>query len=298
MSTGAESISAIWRRSRILHLAIVAWVAVLFSVACLPTLLGVAGSWFDPNADMGHGLAVPVTAGYMAWTKRERLSSLSVSTSTGGLFLAILGAIQFIVASAADWIFALRLSVLITFVGCLLCLFGRQVVKELAYPLLVLVLMIPPPTFLQTRVTLQLQLTASRLAEGWLDLLGYSVLRDGNVLRVVGERLAVAEACSGIRAMLSLFFFAVSYNFFFVRHSWVRSVLVLAVVPLAVISNAARIVATGIVAQHNRALAQGILHEVWGYLTIAIAGVLLVALHWLMVYFDHSRRQRLCPPSN
>jgi exosortase len=221
---------------------------------------------------------------------------LPAAASPWGLFLVVLGTVQFIVASAADWIFAVRFSVLITSVGCLLCLFGRQVVRELTYPLLLLVLMIPPPTFAQERLTLYLQLLASRLAETSMDLLGYSVLREGNVLQVVGDRLAVAEACSGIRALLSLFFFAVSYNYFFVRRNSVRCALGIAVIPLAIISNAARIVTTGMVAQYDRQLAHGILHEASGYLTLAFAGGLLVALHRLILSLQHPRGQQACVP--
>ena len=258
------------------------WVGALLAVAYGSTLAGIQGSWFDPNADMGHGLAVPFVAAYMVWTRRDALSQLPRNPNLGGLLLVLLGAVQFIVSSAADWVFATRSAFMVSLVGCVLCLWGAKVLRELAYPLGVLLLMIAPPTFLQANLTLRLQLIASRLAEVSLDALGYSVLRDGNILELVGERLAVAEACSGIRALTSLLFFCVTYCFFFVPQTAIRWVLVAAVVPLAIFGNAVRIVATGMVGQYNRALAHGLLHETWGYLTIFIAGGLIVALHLLI----------------
>jgi exosortase len=112
-----------------------------------------------------------------------------------------------------------------------------------------------------------------------LDGIGYSVLREGNILELVGERLNVAEACSGIRALGSLLFFALAYNYFFVSRMTIRLALLLAVIPFAVLGNAGRIIATGIVGQYNRALAHGMLHETWGFVTVLIAAVLLLVLH-------------------
>lgn len=255
------------------------WVGVLLAICFGPTLASIAGSWFDPNADMGHGLAVPLVAGWIVWSKRDVLSQIQKVPNYFGLVLVLWGAVQFTVSSAADWIFATRSSFLISLVGCVLSLGGTRMLRILAYPLCVLCLMITPPTFIQERLTFQLQLIASRLAEWSLDALGYSVLRDGNILEMVGERLAVAEACSGIRSLFSLIFFCVTYNYFFVSGKAMRWVMIAAVVPLALLGNAMRIVATGIVAQYNRELAHGILHEAWGYLTILLAGGLIVLLH-------------------
>jgi exosortase len=268
------------------------WVGVLLVIIYGSTLVGIAGSWFDPNADMGHGLAVPLAAGFMAWTKRETLLELPKVPTAMGLWLVAWGAVQFVVSYAADWVFATRVSFLLSLTGCIWCLWGARVLWELAYPLVVLVSMIAPPTFLQERITFPLQLIASRLAETSLDFLGFSVLREGNILELVGERLAVAEACSGIRSLYSLFFFGLAYNFFFVQSTGIRWLLLLAITPLAIFGNALRIVATGVVGQYDRALAHGILHETWGYITVFLAGGLLVGLHLMLQRGQHLLENR------
>lgn len=252
------------------------WILVLLLVVYGQTLVGIAGSWFDENADMGHGLAVPLVASYMVWMKRSRLAALPTACNVVGLVVVLLGALQFIVSSAADWVFAGRMAFLVSLVGSLLAIWGWRVVRELAYPLGILVWMIAPPTFLQAKLTLPLQLLASNLAERALDGLGYSVLREGNILEMVGERLSVAQACSGIRALMSLFFFCLTYNYFLVRERAIRRILLVAVVPVALLTNAGRIVATGVIGQYDRELAHGIMHENLGYLSILIAGALLV----------------------
>jgi len=269
------------------------WVAGLVAIGYGPTLTGIVGSWFDSNADMGHGIAVPFVAAYMVWTKQTVLSRLAPAPNMWGLLLVLWGTVQFTIASAADWIFATRISFVISLAGCVMCLWGLPVLRTLAYPLGLLFMMVAPPTFLQAQLTLQLQLIASRLAEMGLDALGYSVLRDGNILEMVGERLAVAEACSGIRSLSALVFFCLTYNYLLVPKIGIRWALLAAVVPLAVLGNAGRIVATGVVGQYNRALAHGMLHETWGYITVLIAGGLLVALHVMILrgqrFFRRSR---------
>lgn len=261
-----------------------AWIAALLGFAYGPTLISIANSWFDPRTDMGHGVAVPLVAGFMIWTKRESISRVPRAPNLWGLLLVLLGALLFTLSSAADWVFATRFSFLISLTGCVLSLWGTRLVRELVYPLSILVLMIPPPTFLQVRVTLPLQMIASRMAEVSLDTLGYSVLRDGNILEMVGERLEVAVACSGIRALSSLFFFCLTYNYLFVSQTTMRWILLVAIVPLAMAGNAARIVATAVVGQYNRALAHGLLHETWGYVTVFVAGGLTVGLHLILRY--------------
>ena len=261
----------------------VLWVGILLVLAFEATLAGIGGSWFDPNNDMGHGPAVPLVAIWIVWTKRDRIARVKRAPSFWGLFIVLLGALQFIVSSAADWIFATRAAFLVSLVGCIVTLWGWRLVRELAYPLALLILMITPPTFLQQKLTFQLQLIASRMAEWALDALGYSVLRDGNILEMVGERLSVAEACSGIRSLYTLFFFSLTYNYFFVPGTLLRWLMIIGVIPLALIGNAIRIVATGVIAQYNKPLAHGVLHEAWGYITVVLAGAFLVFLHYSLV---------------
>lgn len=256
--------------------------AILLALVYGPTLYGIAGSWFDENADVGHGMAVPLVAAYIAWTKRKKLAKITTKPSILGLPLVLWGASQFVVSAAADWVFATRTAFVISLIGVVLAIWGWEIFKALAFPLGLLFLMIAPPSFLQAKITFPLQLIASTLAERSLDTLGYSVLREGNILELVGERLAVAEACSGIRALFSLFFFCLIYNYFFVESKPVRWLLLLSVIPVALLANAGRIVATGVIGQYNRELAHGIMHENLGYLSILAAGAMLLGVHAIL----------------
>ncbi len=267
-------------------------VAALFLAAFWPILVSMYGSWFDPFNYMDHGILVLPAAAYIVWSKRARLIQIPQRPSVWGLPLLLWGAAQAILGVAAHWTWISRTAFLVSLVGCIATGYGFQMVWELAYPLSTLILMIAPPTFVFERLTLNLQLLASRLGESCLDLLGYSVMREGNILELVGTKLSVEEACSGIRSLLSIFFMCVLYNFFFVRSNLMRTLLLAMAIPMAILGNVGRIVATGVASQYNRELAHGAVHEAFGYVSVVVACAGCVALHILIVNIQKTLQSR------
>jgi exosortase len=152
-------------------------------------------------------------------------------------------------------------------------------VRALAFPLLLLPFMIPIPGVVYTSITFPLQLFASWVAEGALNFMGYPVFRDGNILELASQKLSVAEACSGIRSLLSLSFLSLVYAYFFDNRVWMRWFLLAATIPIAILANAGRVTITGILSEINPELAQGFFHELEGFVIFIIAGVMLVILH-------------------
>ena len=254
----------------------------LLIVAFWPVLVGMYGSWFDENAYMEHGILVLPAAAYMAWTKKAKLEAIPRRPSGWGVFLLLCGALQAMFGMVAQWIWVERTSFLVSLVGYIAAVFGWRIVRELTYPLCTLILMITPPTFIFERLTLSLQLLASRLGEFFLETLGYSVLREGNVLEMVGIKLSVEEACSGIRSLVAIFFMCVLYNYFFVEGRRMKALLLALAIPVAIMGNAVRIVATGVASQYNPALVQGAAHEAFGYVSVVAAALGVVALHLIL----------------
>jgi len=265
---------------------------ILLVLGFWPILVSMYGSWFDTGAYMEHGVLVVPAAAYMVWTKWDRLKLLAVRPSGWGFGLVVCGTLAAALGVLAHWVWLSRVSFLVSLVGCIALVFGWAIVRQMVYPLCTLILMIAPPTFLFARLTLSLQLLASRLGELCLDLLGYSVLRDGNVLEMVGIKLSVEEACSGIRSLMAILFLAVLYNYFFVQGKEMRSLILIVAVPIAILGNAARIVATGVVAQYDRSLAMGTVHETFGYVSVAVAAIGCLAVHILMLSVQKFWRSR------
>ncbi len=267
----------------------VAWLAALTVVVYFPVLRHLVSVWSSDD-DMGHGFFVPLVAGYLVWQRRAPLMAMEWKPAWWGVAVLLLGVAESYVGTLGAEQFLQASSVLVTVVGILLVLGGVELVKELAFPLLLLPFMIPLPALIYNKITFPLQLFASWVAENVLNLIAIPTLRDGNVLRLPNQTLNVAEACSGIRSLLSLTFLSLVYGYFFDRRVWMRVALFVATVPIAILTNAGRVTITGIVGETiDPSLASGFSHELEGFLVFLAAIGMLIALHAILNRFSKSR---------
>jgi exosortase len=121
--------------------------------------------------------------------------------------------------------------------------------------------------------------------------MGIPVLRTGNLLQLPSQTLDIADACSGIRSLLSLAFLSLVYAYFADTRVWMRWVLLIATVPIAIAANGIRVGVTGLLSEANTQLAQGAYHEIEGYLVFVIALAALFVTHRI-VSFTAKRMQR------
>ena len=256
----------------------VVWFLALLVVAYFPVFKLLVIQWAT-DEDVGHGFLVPLVAGYIAWQRRETLLAIELKPAWWGLALVVWGALQAWVGLLGAELFLQRTSILITLVGLLLVVGGTALVRALVFPLLLLPFMIPLPAVIFNQITFPLQLFASRVAEAVLEGIGIPVLRDGNILELASQKLSVAEACSGIRSLLSLTFLSAVYGYFFEKRTWVRWTLFIATIPIAIIANAGRVTITGILSEIDTSLAQGFFHSLEGWIIFLIALAMLVGLH-------------------
>ena len=142
--------------------------------------------------------------------------------------------------------------------------------------------MIPIPQIVYARLTLRLQIVASELAEWLISIVGIPVIRTGNILELPHETLNVVEACSGIRSLLSLSFLSLVYGYFTDKRTWMRWALLVVTIPIAIAANAMRVTVTGLLSQVDAMLAEGVYHQVEGYLVFVIALAALIACHRLI----------------
>jgi exosortase len=254
------------------------WFAALLILGSFPTLKYLVQTWAT-DEDVGHGFFVPLVAAWIAWQRREQILSMDLKPAWWGLGVMAWGAAQGYIGTLGAELFLQRTSVLIILLGILLVIGGTALVRALAFPLLLLPFMVPFPTVIYNKITFPLQLFASWVAEGTLSFLGYPVYRDGNILELASQKLSVAEACSGIRSLLSLSFLSLVYAYFFDNRVWMRWVLLAATIPIAIIANAGRVTITGILSEINPELAHGFFHELEGWVIFVIAAIMLVAFH-------------------
>jgi exosortase len=262
--------------------ATVGWVSALLAICYYPVLVHLVQQWAT-DEDMGHGFFVPVIAGYIAWQKRDQLAAHVARPNWWGLAIVVWGALQLYLATLGAELFLTRTSLVITIIGSVLLLGGTEYLRILAFPLFLLFFMVPIPSVIYTQITFPLQLFASRIAENSISLLGIPVLREGNVLELADQKLNVVEACSGIRSLLTLTFLSLVYGYFFEKRTWIRVILFLSTIPIAITANAGRVTLTGVFASYNPALAEGTFHEAEGWVIFMVALALLVILHQIII---------------
>jgi exosortase len=243
-----------------------------------PVLAALVEQW-SADEDMGHGFFVPVVAAYIAWQKREELAATRPAPSWWGLALLLYSAVQLYVATIGAELFLSRTAFVIALAGVLLFLAGREVLRKLSFPLLLLLFMIPIPGVVYNRITFPLQLIASQAAAVALSLMGIPVLRRGNVLELSHQTLSVVEACSGIRSLLSLTFLSLVYGYFFEKRAGMRVALFAATIPIAILANACRVTMTGVLSEIKPELAEGFLHTASGWVIFMVALGMLVLFH-------------------
>lgn len=233
--------------------------------------------------DFSHGFLIPFFAAFLLWDKRKKLRSLPIQPSWAGISLVVLGLFELLLGVLGADLFLQRTSFVLLIAGVIWTLLGRAFLRELKFVLFVLLLAIPLPTIVFNRITFPLQLRASELASGLLQLVGVPVLRDGNIIQLPAMPLEVAEACSGIRSLMSLFTVAVIYGYFLERRTWRRTVLALSAVPIAVAANVVRIFGTGLCVQYwNPDKALGFFHEFSGWLMFLVSLACLYLVHVIM----------------
>ncbi len=269
----------------------IVWFGVFLVLAYFPVIVGLVKHW-NLDDDMGHAFFVPLVAGYVAWDNRNELSKLKAKPSVVGLFLILWGIVQLYIGSLGAEFFLQRSALLISLVGVVLATGGWQFLRALAFPLTLLIFMIPIPSVVYNRITFPLQLFASSVAENVLLLIGIPVLRDGNILELASQKLSVVEACSGIRSLLSLTFLSLVYAYFFDKRPRMRLYMLLATIPIAIIANAGRVTVTGILSEINPELARGVFHEMEGWVVFLIAGVLLAMAHQMFSFILNWNEKR------
>lgn len=258
------------------------WFGALLLVCYAPVLYALVKNW-NADADMGHGFFVPIIAVYIAWQKREQVAATPAQPNWWGLPIVLYGALQLFLATMGAELFTARTSFLISLVGIVLLLGGTRYLKIFAFPLFLLLFMIPIPAIIYNRITFPLQIIASEAAEHALSWLQIPVLREGNILELPDQTLNVVEACSGIRSLLSLSFLSLVFGYFFEKRTWIRVVLFLSTIPIAIVANAARVTLTGILAETKPELAEGFFHAMSGWIIFMVALAILVLWHQVLV---------------
>jgi exosortase len=242
-----------------------------------PVLAGLVAQW-TADDNYTHGFLVVPLAAYFVYERRRQLANAPIRPSAAGLLVLAAGLLCFILGQLSAELFLTRASIIVVLAGVVLFVLGTQQLRLLAFPLAFLLLMVPLPAILFNYISFPLQTLAAQLGASAISAGGVPVLREGNMLLLPGRALEVAEACSGIRSLISLLMFAIVFAYFSEPRVPRRVLIALAAIPIAVLVNAARVAGTGLATYWiSPAAADGFFHSFSGWLMFVLAiGALVV----------------------
>ncbi len=250
-----------------------------------PVLRLLVWQWYN-DADYSHGFLVPLLSAFLIWQRRDKLRLIPLRPSPWGMVIVLFSLGFLFVGSLGAELSLARLSLLGVICGLIVYFAGSAMLRAMTFPLAFLLFAIPIPVVIYNSIVFPLQFVASRFATKVLETLNlFPVLREGNVLVLPHMTLEVVEACSGIRSLMSLLALAAGYGYLVERSIWVRWFLVLAMVPLAIVSNGTRVMITAVMAHYlGREAAQGFMHEFSGWVIFVVATILFLLLHSFITF--------------
>ena len=299
-------------------------IALALAFVYFTMLLKLSGDWWN-DENYSHGLLIPFIIGYILWLERDRFREAGTNPALWcgaigvGLSLLLLWA-----GTAGAELFVQRISLVTMLASVVIYFWGFRLLRLILVPLSLLILAIPIPQIIFNRIAFPLQLFASRCAVAAMSLFGIPVLRQGNVIELMPlgasepKRLAVVEACSGIRSLMTLVTLAVVYAYFtkpkdgphnddlgpdkgrtrrarsqhngvnFLKSFtfWRSLILVFAAVPIAILTNALRVSGTGVLAHYyGTSVADGFFHSFSGWVIYIVAAAVLFATGWVLDRF-------------
>jgi exosortase len=306
-------------------------IAVALAFVYFTVLVKLAGDWWN-DENYSHGLLIPFVIGYILWLERKKFANtLTRPAVLWGAIGVSLSLLALWTGTAGAELFVQRISLVLMLASVAIYFWGFRLLRFIAMPLALLILSIPIPQIIFNRIAFPLQLFASRCAVAAMSFFSIPVLRQGNVIELMPlgasepKKLAVVEACSGIRSLMTLVTLALVYAYFtkpkqgptnsggspisggdsnkhdkldFGGHSW-RSfavwrplILVGVAVPIAILTNAMRVSGTGVLAHYyGTRIADGFFHSFSGWVIYIAAAVLLFATGWILDRFARVNRK-------
>jgi exosortase len=189
-----------------------------------------------------HGLFVPLISLYLLWIKFDRVKNLHFNSALlpGGAMLSI--ALVLYSLGNAEHSLALSLLSFLFLAGALIfLLFGTEVFRETFFPLFFLATIIPLPIAIYDQIAHWMRSINTFCSVALTKALGVPLHREEFNIFLPELRLFVDDSCSGIRYLLSFFTFSLVYAYLFKRNNYVRLLVVLSSIPLAIVAGIIRL---------------------------------------------------------
>jgi len=239
----------------------------------------------EPN--WGHAICVPIIGLYYLYANRDELLRQTVRVRWEGL-IVMLGGILFY--GWAIWPgqndFFKDVGMVIALFGLVLLLTGWQVMRIAWFPVAYIVCAIPWPSLFYSRLASPLQALAASVSVGVLRLTGVDAINTGTKIHMMGangmERvLNVAEACAGLRSLMTFITLGAAVAFLSNRTLWQKIIITLSAIPIAIFCNVMRVAGQGLLDYYvSHAWSEGFAHQFAGLVMLVPAFFLILLVAW------------------
>jgi exosortase len=275
------------RRSwRFVDGVILAGLAALAIGAAWPVWVGIFDRAIN-DAEQSHVLLAPLIALWLVWVRRERLRRCRPRWSFLGPALIALGMLSGFIGFTNSHLALEDLGAVLALAGAIITVVGVQTTKQFLPAFIALLFLIPVPGMIRQQIALPLQNITAVITTNGLDLLGFPVAREGNVIVINGREVAVAEACNGMRMVSALVLVSFAFVFSTPMRQSVRFVILAASPIVALICNVIRLTPVVLFYGYSTTATADFVHDVSGWLVLLIAlGILwlfLTLLRWIEI---------------
>lgn len=257
---------------------IVAVMALVLVVAHAGTILDLVERW-SSRPEYSHGFLIPIISGWLLWNRREAISRSLGRPSWNGVALVAASCVFLVGGELTDTTALNHAALLMAIVGLVLSLGGWSLLRVTFVPIAFLSFMIPLPYLVSSTITLRLQLISSELGVAIIRACSVPVYLEGNIIDLGAYKLGIVEACSGLRYLIPFLGLGFIGVYVFRGPLWQKILIFLAVFPITIIMNSARIAMIGVVSQFvGISYAEGILHYFEGWLVFVACIAILYAV--------------------
>ncbi len=237
-----------------------------FALAALVLALGFAKPLWDLMQFVWHSqfhsyiLLIPLISVYLVWLKKRSFPICSQpARKTASAFLlagtVVLAAYWLFLRSRMklaedDYLAVMMISFLLFFWGICGRFLGKEMLRATAFPLGILVFMVPIPAFAMPAIDSFLQHGSAAAAQGFFTLAGTPILRSGLTFQLPGITIQVAPECSGIQSSMVLLITGLVAGYMFLRRPWNRAMLAMLMIPLGLLRNGFRVFTIGELCVH------------------------------------------------
>jgi exosortase C (VPDSG-CTERM-specific) len=245
-------------------------------------------------------LLIPFISVYLAWFKKRSFPVCSQpARKTASMFL-----MAGTVALAAYWLFlrnrlklmeddylaVMMISFLLFFLGICALFLGKEMLRATAFPLAMLIFMVPIPAAAMPPIDSFLQHGSAAAAQGFFSLAGTPFLRSGLAFQLPNITIQVAPECSGIQSSMVLLITGLVAGYLFLRKPWNRTLLALLMIPLGLLRNGFRVFTIGELCVHiGPRMIDSPIHHKGGPIFFALS---LIPLFILLVVLQRIERRK------